>query len=131
MFDNIRSAAADTARRTAFGLAAGFALLIGLLFLTFAGWIVLVSVADALTAALVLGAVYIGAGLILLALALTRSNHQPIRHEALRTAPRPPEANSLKGVAAAFFEGLGAGLTARDQFGRQRQSARPNGSDRP
>lgn len=130
MFDNIKSKAASTARRTAFGLAAGMAMLVGLFFLTLAAWIVLVNVADSLTAAIVLGAVYMGIGLILLAFALTRRNEPPVYHEALRSTSQRASDPAFKGVAAAFFEGLGAGLTARDQFLRSRGAGARNGSDR-
>ncbi len=129
MFDNLRSAAADTARRTAVGLAAGFALLIGLLFLTLAAWIALASVADNLTAALIIGAVYVGLGFVLLAFAMTRHVKAKVYHPALG-APASRNENAFAGVAAAFFEGLGAGLTARDQFSQSRRSSTPNGSDR-
>ncbi|MGB5556524.1 MAG: phage holin family protein [Paracoccaceae bacterium] len=129
MFDNLRSAAADTARRTAVGLAAGLSLLIGLLFLTLAAWIAIASVADNLTAALIIGAVYVGLALILLAFALTRQNKAKVYHPALG-APTSRNENVFNGIAAAFFEGLGAGLTARDQFSQSRGSSAPNGSDR-
>ena len=58
------------ALRTAM-LSAGAALflLIGLLFLTLAAWLYLITVTTALTAALILGAVYFGVGFLLLAMA--------------------------------------------------------------
>ena len=129
MFDNLKSAAAETARRTAVGLAAAVSLLIGLLFLTLAAWIALASVADNLTAALIIGAVYVGLGLILLVFALTRQDKAKTYHPALgATASR--NKSPFNGLAAAFFEGLGAGLLARDQFSQSRGSSAPRESDR-
>lgn len=113
MLSNLKSAAAATARRTAFGVAGGLALLIGTLFLTVAAWIALVNVADALTAAIVLGIAYLGVGAIFLAFALSRRD-QPVSHSA--ASQTVDEGNVFRGMAAAFFEGVGAGLTTRDHF---------------
>ena len=120
MLDNLKSAAANTAKRTAFGFAAGLCLLVGLVFMTIAAWIALVSIADALTAALVLGAVFIGLGLIFLAFALTRRSESPVYHEAFKARAEEPSKVGANSIIGAFFEGLGAGLTARDQFSSRR-----------
>ena len=112
MFENLKASAAQTARRSAFGLLGGLALVVGIAFLTVALWIVLVNVADSLTAALVIGSIYVGSALILLAFSLSGRSDPPTVRAHHRQAP-PSKAEAMVGIAAAFFEGLGAGLTAR------------------
>ncbi|MFG6517949.1 phage holin family protein [Sulfitobacter sp. 1A13496] len=100
------------ALRTAM-LSAGAALflLIGLLFLTLAAWLYLITVATPLTAALILGAVYFGIGFLLLAMAGSDS-------EAAAQKPREeehasPEHDGLKNLVMAFLAGITAGQKAR------------------
>lgn len=131
MLTGLKSAAAETARRTVFGIAGGIALLIGILFLTIAAWIALVNVADELTAAIVLGIAYLGLGAIFLAFAMARRHRDiapPVSHSAATQTVQ--DGNVFRGMAAAFFEGIGAGLTARDQFSRSPSPQERNGSDR-
>jgi len=78
----------------------------------------------------VLGVSYIGLGLIFLAFALTRRKAPRVRHDALRASSATSAGSPFLGVAAAFFEGLGAGLAARDQFTKSQQSDSRDGPDR-
>jgi hypothetical protein len=86
-----RQALADAGRRAALGFGAAVLLLIGLAFLTVAAWLALAALRDPLFAALVIGLVYLGLGLILLAMAGRRAPPPPppdpaTRDDALRAA---------------------------------------------
>ena len=109
MGDHIGYAARRLALRSALGLFGVLCLVIGLAFLTAAAWIALRIAADAQTAALVIGGAYAGLGLIVLAVArVARPGPPPPVPRAARTVHEAP----ITGVAAAFMEGLGAGLAS-------------------
>lgn len=114
-----------TARRTALGLAGAFALCVGLGFLTAAAWIMLAAATSALTATFVLGAVYAGLGLISLAFATARSRAAYVPHSRARRQSVDP-ANPMASVAVAFLQGVGAGVTARQQFAQGQARAAPH-----
>ena len=120
MLENLKASAATTARRSAFGLLAGLALLVGIGFLTVALWIILVTAADSLTAALVIGSIYIGIALIFIAFVMSNRPERPIHRSTSRPAMNKTDA--MVGVVAAFFEGLGAGLTTRPPHPDHRQT---------
>ena len=100
------------ALRTAM-LSAGAALflLIGLLFLTLAAWLYLITVTTTLTAALILGAVYFGMGFLLLAIAGSdgEAAAQPSRQEDSAASDH----DGLKNLVMAFLAGITAGQKAR------------------
>ncbi len=119
MLETLRTSAARTARRSALGLIGILTLTVGLGFLTAALWIFLVTIADSLTAAVVVGSAYVGIGLILLALATAR-NAEPRMH-VRPERPMTTRMDVLVGIAVAFLEGLGAGLGSRPRHsGRKR-----------
>ncbi|WP_298493500.1 hypothetical protein [uncultured Maritimibacter sp.] len=124
MFAALRWKAHLAARKAAFGLVGVLLLTVGLTFLTTAAWIGLVQVADTLTAALVIGGVYTGFGLIALALAARRPR-VPVRDPYVAGAMATGHATksgleNVGGIAAAFMSGLNAGTAARDGFHRGR-----------
>ena len=98
MFAGVKYAAASAARKAALMIAGLLLLGIGLAFLTAAMWMVLSMAYGTLTAAAVLGAVFCGIGLIVLALASSPRR----RH----VAPPHPAKNPLMD---AFLAGLQAG----------------------
>lgn len=82
--------------------------MIGLAFLTSAAWIYLSDIRSTLFAALVIGGVYTGLGLIMFALA-SRDRPVPMAHP---TNSEPPAAATPAGIIAALMQGLGAGMAA-------------------
>jgi len=88
-------------RRAGFGLGGAFLVMIGLGFLTVAAWITLVEMRDAQFAATVIGAAYVGVGLLVAVLGGRRPVHRPPL-----TAPR---AGDMSGLSAAFAQGFDAG----------------------
>ncbi|WP_376874533.1 phage holin family protein [Albirhodobacter sp. R86504] len=97
---------ADAARRSAFaGVGAVFGL-VGLGFLTVAGWLVLEATRDATFAAIVLGLVYLGISIVALAIAFSRPTPPP---------PPPPVAqtNPIASLIPAFLAGFEQGRDMR------------------
>lgn len=92
---------AEFSRRVAFGSVAALALVVGLGFLTVAAWLVLSAQNGAIFAAGVIGATYLGFGLILSAFA---ASHQ------LPSQSDPPE--DPYGPFVQMAEGFAAGLKA-------------------
>lgn len=113
--DMIERRVARAGRTAALSLGGGLCLAVGLGFLTAAAWITLETIADARTAALVIGATYAGIGLILFVLA----GRKPSRHHA----PPPPAAEPVEvnaaTIALALLQGIAAGAAAA---GVQRRS---------
>ncbi|MCR9127167.1 MAG: phage holin family protein [Rhodobacteraceae bacterium] len=115
MLAQLKTEAARTARRA--GLAGGGLLCVGAgaAFLTGAAWLLLDQLAGALVAATVIGAAYLGAGLILIGLASVRTAPSTHPHEARNRPPEPrsgttpPDAPPLM---QAFLFGLQAGANA-------------------
>lgn len=97
-------------RRAGFGLGGALFMLVGLGFLTVAGWITLVEIRDAQFAALVLGCSYFGLGLVVAVLG-GRRHHvaPPVGHGA-----------NMSGLSAAFAQGFGAGAATRSAVSRSR-----------
>ncbi|WP_099824315.1 phage holin family protein [Oceaniglobus indicus] len=100
----LRRAIALAVRRAVFGSAAGLLILVGSVFLTIAAWIFLAQQLGSGLAALILGLVFIGIGLIVLALGL----RNPVRHVA-PPPPPPPAAVDTVALVNAFLSGLAAG----------------------
>ncbi len=98
--------------KSTLGLLGTLCLVAGVAFLTVAAWIALRLAADALTAALVIGGVYVGLGLICFALVRVVGPKS-----AVSEPPPPPtlspHAQVIGGVVAAFVEGVMAGVAAR------------------
>ncbi|MDF0600841.1 hypothetical protein P1J78_08870 [Psychromarinibacter sp. C21-152] len=111
---NLAYAARRAALRSSLGLVGALCLCVGLGFLTVAAWIALTVAADALTAALVIGGAYAGLGLIVLVISrLARPRPPAPAAPAAAPAAQPALAPALVGVAAAFLQGVGAGLASR------------------
>ena len=115
MFDRFKSKAAHTAKRA--GLLSGglLATLVGVAFLTVAAWTYLVQTTDALTAALVLGSVFTGVGLVVIGIASAQGDHSgeqatspglaSANHQADHSSGQPP-------LMQAFLHGMQAGVSA-------------------
>lgn len=90
-------------RRAGFGLGGAFLMMIGAAFLTVSAWITLVEMRDAQFAALVIGGVYFGLGLVVIAIGARRPYVPPAAAAPL----------SMSGLSAAFAQGFGAGVATR------------------
>lgn len=99
MFKTLKS----KAQRLSLGLAGGLCALTGLALLTVAGWIALAAIAGHQTAALVFGAAYLGAGLILMGLARNRTQPPQAKLESA------PAQDPVAAVMAGFMQGVQAG----------------------
>ncbi|MBD3625230.1 MAG: phage holin family protein [Rhodobacteraceae bacterium] len=117
----IRDRIARAARRSALGLAGGLFLAAGIATLTVAAWILMAEATDHFTAALTIGLIYSGLGLILIAVA-GRSTDERRHHPT--EADTPPPKGPPPDLVNAFFEGLGAGVAARKGYDRGRGKPR-------
>jgi hypothetical protein len=102
-------------RRTMFGVVSGLMLVIGIGFLAAAGWIALAQVMDHLEIALIYGGVFVGLGLIFLA--LTRTKRAAVTMAPSVNAPASTVAPAagiaaFGGLSAAFVQGISAGTAA-------------------
>lgn len=103
-----RAEAEHTVGTVKIGLFAGIALGVGAGFWTLAAWLFLVTVTTPLNAAVIIGAVYSGAGLIGLGVAASRK-----RKPKVSAVPAPEAAATMDGLVGAFMTGLTAGTRAR------------------
>ncbi|WP_272009429.1 phage holin family protein [Roseovarius sp. ZX-A-9] len=115
LVDTLRQEVRAAARAAALRSVAMVLLLVGLAFLTAALWLFIVTVATALTAAVVIGALYCGVGLILLAMASFRSGGHTSAHTAASPTPgaTPTPQAPLVQLAEGFAMGMQAGRAAR------------------
>lgn len=120
MFDHLAQKAqvkaSQTAQTAVLGLGASLLLAVGVGFLTAALWIYLVTVSTALTAAIIIGAIYFGAGLIMIAVmsAKRRSAQRQIeRIELARQHKSSDIQGTLQQVILAFVSGMQAGRKGR------------------
>ncbi|MEC7764754.1 MAG: phage holin family protein [Pseudomonadota bacterium] len=103
-------------RRTMFGVASGILLFVGVAFLAVAAWIGLRAFLEPLDLALIFGGVFVGLGLIMLA--MTRTSRAKISMAPSVNAPMSTVA-PMAGIAAAgtlgsaFIQGITAGMAAR------------------
>lgn len=90
-------------------------LIVGAGFLTSAGWIVLEEAYSALAAALVIGCIYLGIGLLFLAFTAHSRESQLYRAEmaALHDPAVPPVPGAISPLTEAFIIGLNAAYAAR------------------
>ena len=109
MFYALRRSARLTARAVALSAAGGLMVAVGAGFLTVAAWIMLATAYDTLTAAAIIGAVYMGIGLICLGLAGRRSH----RHHYHSPPPVDPTAHLVAQLAEGFLTGLRAGRRSK------------------
>ena len=111
IMNHVRGSLRRALRTAMLSAGAALFLLIGLLFLTLAAWLYLITVTTALTAALILGAVYFGVGFLLLAMA--GSNRAPAAQAPRQEDPSATEHDGLKNLVMAFLAGITAGQKAR------------------
>jgi uncharacterized membrane protein YeiB len=102
-------------RRTMFGVASGILLFVGIAFLAVAGWIALSAFFDTLQLALIFGGIFVGLGLIMLA--MTRTNKAAVKwapsvNYSESTAAPAAGMAALGGIGAAFAQGISAGMSA-------------------
>lgn len=105
MLSAIKDGAADVARRSALGLAGVLLAGVGLGFMTAAAWQGLALWNGPIAASLIVGAFYLGIGMILLALA---RRPEPVPPPAAQTGD-----GQMLRVVDAFFEGVEAGVRSR------------------
>ena len=106
MFGALRFRINLALRRTAFGAAGALCFLLGLGFLTSAVWIGLALAYGGLIASLLLGLIYCGLGLVLVAFAARRP---PSPSPAPAAAARPVPTVGQADLIAAFLGGLDTG----------------------
>ncbi|QFT58142.1 hypothetical protein FIU94_04840 [Sulfitobacter sp. THAF37] len=117
MFDHLahkaQIKAAQTAQTAVLGLGASLLLAVGIGFLTTAFWIFLVSIADALIAALIIGALYAGAGMIMLAVmsAKRRAAQRQLERIELEKQTGSDLQGTIQQLILAFVTGITAGRT--------------------
>ncbi|MFT6090068.1 hypothetical protein [Sulfitobacter sp.] len=118
--DKVAQRATETAQTAAIGLGAGICLLVGSVFLAAAAWIFLLTITTALTACLIMGGVFFGAGLVMFAAIGIRSRRlqrqrelEMLRLEAQRKAQGPSGIESIIGIAVALINGFTAGKNTR------------------
>ncbi len=100
------------ALRSALGLFGMVMLLVGIGFLTAAGWIALRLVATPLDAALIVGGCFAGFGVLVLLIARIARPRRPVVAPPAMTA-QSAQVQAFATIAAAFVQGIGAGLAAR------------------
>lgn len=112
MLDRLKTKAANTAKRA--GLLTGglLAIVVGLGFLTAAGWIYLVNVTDTLTAALILGGAFTGAGSLTVGMASTSGSSHDTQPTSYASQPSVHEAADHPPLMQAFLHGMQAGVSA-------------------
>lgn len=108
MFGSLKYAAKQAAKKAGFSVVGGGLFLIGMAFLTSAAWIYLSDIRSSLFAALVIGGVYCGLGLIVIAVGM---RERPVP-DANPTATEPPVPPSTADLVAALVQGLSAGIAA-------------------
>lgn len=111
VMQHLRGSIRRAARTAMLSAGAAIMLLIGLLFLTLAAWLYLVTVTTPMTAALILGAGYFGIGFLLLAIA--GSGNETRRSRRAAEEPAAHEPDGPKNLVMAFLAGITAGQKAR------------------
>ncbi len=118
--DKVSQRAAETAQTAAIGLGAGLCLLIGSIFLAAAGWIFLLTITTALLACLIMGGVFFGTGLVMVAVVSIRSRNLKRKREAellrIQAQQRAHPFGGVEGIAAlviALINGFKAGKKTR------------------
>ncbi|QIE47331.1 hypothetical protein G5B38_18370 [Pseudohalocynthiibacter aestuariivivens] len=113
--DSLRQDARAAARTAALASAGVLLGIVGLGFLTVALWMFIVIVSTPLTAATVIGALYSGVALILLAIASSRRSRVTTDPAPAAAPPPPPPAAPFVQMAEGFAMGMQAGRAARSR----------------
>lgn len=103
MLGSIERKATRVARGVALSLTGAICVAVGLGFLTVGGWIYLTAIEGTLFAAVVIGAIYVGLGLVLIGVTSARRAPSP----AAQPNPQVPA------LTEAFLVGLEAGRSAK------------------
>ena len=106
----VEHAANRTARTALLGFGASVTLIVGILFLTLAAWIYLVQVTSALSAALILGGMFVGVSLIMFSMLSARRRALARRRERDRAALK---VTGMQELLLAFLSGMKAGRSRR------------------
>ncbi len=112
---HLQEAARRKAQTAAIGLGAAIAMAVGMGFLTAAAWLYLVSVTTPLSAALILGGMFFGIGLMTLAM-LSDRRRSHARNRAAKAAERSAvsgDDGDLTRLVMVFLAGIKAGQKAR------------------
>lgn len=107
---SVRRSVRRTARSVAFSGIAAILLLVGIAFLTTAGWMLIAASYGALFANAVIGGIFVGLGLIFLAFSF--SSPRP-RHHHVPPAPVDPTAHMIAQLTEGFVTGMKAGRATR------------------
>lgn len=110
MLHSLRHSVRRAAGRAALSAVAGLMVVVGLAFLTTALWIWIASTHGTLFAAAVIGAIYFGLGLILLAVGLPSRRHH---HYHAPSPPIDPTAAIIAQITEGFLTGMRAGRATR------------------
>ena len=108
MFSQVKDKAARVARRAGILSGGVLCIIVGTGFLTAAVWLYLATAYDPMLASVVIGIGYLGAGLLVVGIAVSDSSpaaKQPLAQEAKAAPDAPP-------LLQAFLYGLQAGATA-------------------
>jgi|AntRauTorckE5430_2_1112549.scaffolds.fasta_scaffold12883_3 hypothetical protein len=105
MFDPVIAKTKHAAGTAGIGLIASFALCIGLGFWTLSAWMFLLTQTTPLNAAIILAAVYTGAGLIGFGVVSSRKRSH-VQHQ-------PPATATVDSLMSAFMTGVKAGSSTR------------------
>lgn len=106
MLATLQARLATGLRRAAYSAGAGVSFLIGAVFFTVAAWIYLAETTSTQTAALIIGAVWLGLGFILMGLARSGS---PRKARRQGSSARGERSSGDPGLAQAFLFGFEAG----------------------
>ncbi|SFE11926.1 Putative Holin-X, holin superfamily III [Sulfitobacter brevis] len=109
---HVQDAASRTAQTAVIGLGAAIAMFIGLGFLTLAAWLFLIAVATPITAALILGGLYFGIGLVALSILSARQRARA-RAKAVAAQQSASAEGALSKIILAFITGITAGQKSR------------------
>jgi hypothetical protein len=120
LLDRVALRATETAQTAAIGLGAGICLMVGSVFLAVAAWLFLLTITTALTACLIMGGLFFGVGLVMMAAMNIRSRHlqrkraaELLRLEAERRAMGPTGIEGIVGIVVALINGFNAGKKTR------------------
>ena len=120
LLDRVALRATETAQTAAIGLGAGICLMVGSVFLAVAAWLFLLTITTALTACLIMGGIFFGVGLIMIAAIGIRSRHlkrlreaEMLRLQAQRQAVGATGIEGIVGIVVALINGFNAGKNTR------------------
>ena len=111
--DQIKQAAARAALRTAMLSGGAICVLVGIGFLTMALWLHLALLFGAILASLIIGAAYLGVGLIVMGLGIAKPAHESATASGPQPEAAPTDTSDAPPLVQAFLYGMQAGMKAR------------------